>query len=248
MGHAPVVSPHLSFYIDGYNLYYSLLEFCDNWDVVNGKKSRHRRDCDVRHCGASKYKWINFKLLCERIARNHNFHPKNIQDVNFFTSTPNETASNYHRHRIFQKVQEFYGCKIVTGRFNQYKEEKETDINIVIKIIEDVLYNNVKTIFLVTNDSDFVPLIHFLKRNFQDVKIFLYTPPNRHTVRFLREAMCHYYDKSITALNKNKIVNRDIYVYQISGKLMLQCKLPDVVPNLFDDNGNPVINPYKVDF
>lgn len=40
MGHAPVLSPHSSFYIDGYNLYFSLLEFCQDWTIVNGRKHK----------------------------------------------------------------------------------------------------------------------------------------------------------------------------------------------------------------
>ena len=84
MGHAPVLSPHkISFYIDGFNLYYSLLEFCDSWTIVDGKKHKHKTDCNIFTCKASSYKWINIPLLCKKILLNHNFKLDKLDDVNF---------------------------------------------------------------------------------------------------------------------------------------------------------------------
>jgi hypothetical protein len=63
MGHAPVLSTkNTSFYIDGFNLYYSILEFCDNKIQTKHGKLAHDSNCDIKTCSASKYKWINLYL------------------------------------------------------------------------------------------------------------------------------------------------------------------------------------------
>ncbi len=57
------VSPkNTSFYIDGFNLYYSILEFCDNKIQTKHGKLAHDNNCDIKTCSASKYKWINLYL------------------------------------------------------------------------------------------------------------------------------------------------------------------------------------------
>lgn len=250
-GHAPVVSPQskISFYIDGFNLYYSLFNFCDNWIYDDKNKKRHNKDCNIHTCEASKYKWINLFLLCERIAMNHNFKIDKIQNVKLFTSKQDKTNSNYHRHELFEKMQNQYGCNIIHGRFDKNKgnkQEKETDMNIAMNVIEDVLFNGINVVFLMTNDSDFCPLIKFLKKNCKNIKLILYSPPKTNTVRYLRESMCEFYNKDIADfadLNKNKVRNKDINIYNLSSELMLQCPLPDEITI----NENEIIlNPYKI--
>jgi hypothetical protein len=114
-------------------------------------------------------------------------------------------------------------------------------MNIAINIIEDVLFNNVQRVVLISNDSDFVPLIHFLKRRCKNLEIILYTPPNRPTVFQLKEAMCRFYDVNIEKLNKKRIDNRDIKIYKLSRELILKCKMPQEITI----NEKILSNPYE---
>ncbi len=233
----------IGFYVDGFNLYYSLLDLCPN--KILGTKKHDRNACHYSSCISSQYKWSNLRLFSERILANHRFLATNLKSVKLFTSQPNHTNDNYKRHIQFEKAQKHCGVEIIRGRFDNNKkngQEKETDINIAINIIDDIVFNNIKKVFLITNDSDFVPLILWIKKRYSDVEIFLYSPHKRATVHHLRVALCEFYNVDQKLLSQNKVSNSDIKIYKASEALLLKCKLPDII---YKQNGKILTqNPY----
>jgi hypothetical protein len=149
-GHAQSVSCNeaIGFYIDGFNLYYSLLDICPNRHSVD--QSKHDKNCHYTTCEASKYKWSNLKEFATKTILNHGFN-NNPLIVKLFTSKPHHTNDNYNRHIAFEKAQKHFGVHIIHGRFDNNKkngQEKETDLNLAINIVDDIIYNNIQKIFL----------------------------------------------------------------------------------------------------
>lgn len=56
-------------------------------------------------------------------------------------------------------------------------EEKRTDVNIAVQLLGDCFLNKTDSLVIVTADSDIVPPIEFIKRNFPEKKLKIYFPP-----------------------------------------------------------------------
>ena len=61
-------------------------------------------------------------------------------------------------------------------------EEKQTDVNIAIEMIKNVIRNKNDISILVSADSDLLPSIHLIRELEPNHKIFTYFPPNRYSV------------------------------------------------------------------
>lgn len=57
-------------------------------------------------------------------------------------------------------------------------EEKKTDVNISIRMIADCVQDKTDTIILVSGDSDLVPPIEFIQKNYPQKKTRVYFPPS----------------------------------------------------------------------
>jgi len=57
-------------------------------------------------------------------------------------------------------------------------EEKKNDVNISVRMIEDCITNSTGSISLVSADTDLIPPLEVIRRNFPDKKIKVYFPPS----------------------------------------------------------------------
>jgi 6-hydroxy-3-succinoylpyridine 3-monooxygenase len=67
-------------------------------------------------------------------------------------------------------------CPAANRRFFRTLEEKRTDVNIVIQMLDDAYQGGVDRMVLVSGDSDLVPVIVLLGKRFPKVKISVYIP------------------------------------------------------------------------
>ncbi len=83
------------------------------------------------------------------------------------------------RHKIFIKAQELKGIRIIYGEFrkrdkhcrvckNWYQtfEEKQTDVNIAIKLFELAIQDKYDKALIISGDSDLIPSIKAVKSTF----------------------------------------------------------------------------------
>jgi len=173
--------------IDGFNLYHSLLN----------ESSLH------------KYKWINLYKLAEiLIPKTHD-----ISDVYYFTALANWDQQKVARHRLFIRVQEFYGVKIVYGKFKMrekrcrlchgvYKipEEKQTDVNIAITLFTLAQKDEFDTATILSGDSDLIPSIKAVKNVFPLKRIGIAIPIHR-SANELQEVADFYMKIKLKHLN-----------------------------------------------
>jgi uncharacterized LabA/DUF88 family protein len=79
-------------------------------------------------------------------------------------------------------------CRNCQARWRSY-EEKETDVNIGIRIVRDAFHDVFDVCYLVSADTDLAPAIRMLKREFPEKEfISVATPRRPHASEFVRLA------------------------------------------------------------
>lgn len=159
----------VSVFIDGYNLYHA----------IDNLKKPH-------------LKWLNLFSLSQEFAKPANGFE--IIRIKFFTAPPlHKSAEVQKRYSNYIRALKHHGIKIVEGKFKRklvtYKdekgklftrsthEEKESDVNIALAILEDAFEKISDKILVITNDSDISPAIRLALTKNDELKINVITPP-----------------------------------------------------------------------
>ncbi len=195
-----------TFYIDGFNFYYGL-------------RNKAREDNSWK-----KYYWIDFVKFCEQFLG----PDQTLIKVKYFSAPPLNTGKQSRQSALFkankllnsEKFEIIKGkyykknltCQICNGVF-QIPEEKRTDVNISVHLIGDCALGKTDNLILVTADSDLVPPIEFLKKNYPSNKIKIYFPPKNSSADLLNIA-----NRKVVFLENNK--------YKFHNSIM-----PDIIYN-----------------
>ena len=178
-------------YIDGFNFYYGALK-------------------------SSSYKWLNIQTYFERLRSDDD-----VQKIWYFTARVSGAASDRQSSYLdalstLPKVEIKYGlfknknqhCKVssctLPNSQKKYKvpEEKGTDVNIALQMLDDSYQELCDRIILVSGDSDLVPAIEIVKKRHPRIKISVYIPatnPKRGAACELRNSADH--DHTLTPNN-----------------------------------------------
>lgn len=153
----------VSFFIDGFNVFHSL----DN------EKSYHI------------YKWLDYSALAKCFITSKD----TIADIYYFTAYADWNQNKKARHQLLIRALTLQGVKIVFGKFKlrdkkcrichkiyQTHEEKQTDVNISIKLFQCAYDDTFDTGILVTGDSDIIPSIKAVKESFPAKQIGVVIP------------------------------------------------------------------------
>jgi uncharacterized LabA/DUF88 family protein len=134
------------FYIDGFNVYYALQE-----------KPYYR-----------KYKWLNYRKLAEKVIQSKD----EITGIFYFTALVRWKPQSVIRHEEYIKVLRSVGVETIRGRFmrkhimchlcNRHfltHEEKQSDVNIALKMLGDAVEDVYDKALVISADSDLLPVI-----------------------------------------------------------------------------------------
>lgn len=154
-----------SFFIDGFNLYHGMDEVGDD-----------------------RIKWVDLRSLCVSFLRDGD----TLQDVYYFTALNTWNPVKRKRHVAYITALEATGVIVVKGSFDhkakfcwekgagcRNRSEKKTDVGIAVTLISDGFENQFDKAFLVSADSDHVPLAERFRRSLPTKKLLLVAPPNR---------------------------------------------------------------------
>ncbi len=86
-------------------------------------------------------------------------------------------------------------------------EEKKTDVNISVRMMADSVLNATDTIVLVSADSDLVPPLEFIQKNYPEKRIKVYFPPSNFSCD-LKDNLLHHSSKPVL-MYKNERRFRD---------------------------------------
>jgi uncharacterized LabA/DUF88 family protein len=164
----------VSFLVDGFNLYHSVRDAIADHKLTGGK-------------------WLNLWELC------HNFlsvcgRDVHMQSVHYFSALATHIDQQAPlRHQALIKAMESTGVQIVLGQFKKKLikckagcgrsgwgyEEKETDINIALTLLELLMKDSCDTAVIVSGDTDLLTAMRAAKRIFPAKKLCVGFPYKR---------------------------------------------------------------------
>ena len=185
-------------YVDGFNLYYGA----------------------VRN---TQFKWLNlqhfFKLL-----RPHD----DLQQIHYFTalidgpSRPNQDVylralatlslvdivlGKFKNKTVTRRSA---ACTFAGSRLFQMPEEKRTDVNIAVFMLDDAYQDRCDHLIVVSGDSDLVPAVRMVKARFPNKMVTVYVPtrnPVRGAAVELRSAADKHRDLPLNLLHFSQFPN-----------------------------------------
>ena len=215
------------FYIDGFNFYYGLKNAGSKW---------------------KKFYWIDIVKFCKSFLK----EDEELECVKYFTARPLNNVGKRERQNILMKVNKMlHGdqFKIYYGKYTQKTitclatckeefelfEEKQTDVNIAITMIEDYITKKCDKTILISADSDLLPPLRSIERLeqslYKDHKVEVFFPP----VSFSRDIMNS--DFNVKHLKKYKSTfNRTLLPFTVKLPEGVEVKIPSKWKRYFGSN------------
>jgi len=167
------------FFVDGFNLYHAIDKYFDH----------------------NTYKWLNIRKLAEQFIE----ADEEIKKILFFTAYTIWNTDKIKRHKKYITALSSKGIEIVKGNFKKVEkkfrkdkmkviessvsdselpdelvfqtyEEKETDVNIAVKILEYADTELYDRFYIISGDSDFIPAIKSAKKNYRKIEFINILP------------------------------------------------------------------------
>jgi len=184
--------PRTIVYIDGLNLYYGAVH------------------------DSPPLKWLDIEKLCRRLRPNDD-----LQVIKYFSSLiSGQTRPNQEMY--LRALATLPTVQVVLGRFKtrnvkcgvsgcaypakkwfKVPEEKRTDVNIAVAMVEDAYQNVCDQLVLISGDSDLVPGVATVRNRFPAKKVIVYVPsrnPLRGAAVELRAAAHRHRDLPLNLL------------------------------------------------
>jgi len=165
-------------FVDGFNLYHAL-----------------------RGLGENHLKWLDLRRLLLHFTPAPQLE---LSKVLYFSAYATWLPEAYARHRAYVAALEATGVEVVLGKFKIKErsckycdrrwtghEEKETDVNVALHLLELGYSNAFDRALLVSADSDLAPAVRAVRRLFPEKEVRILTPPGRSTPGDLRRASGH---------------------------------------------------------
>ncbi len=197
--------PRVSCFVDGFNLYHAIHDLHEN-----------------------HLKWLNLWALVEMFT----VKPyEKLTNVYYFSAFATWLPDAYRRHREYVEALTATGVTPVMAYFKEKDrecracgaqwvahEEKETDVNISLYMLNHAYRDEYDRAFLLSADSDLAPVVHMIRKQFPAKPIRLIAPPERRQ------------SKELVAALKPRPNLRSI-----KKKHLKRFRFPDIVT---DDDGN----------
>jgi len=154
-------------YVDGFNLFYGALK-------------------------GTPYKWLDLDGLFRRL-RPHD----DIKLIRYFTALVEIGPHRLRQYAYLEALASFPNIKVLLGKFKMKQvtctfpdctvigdrvfsvpEEKRTDVNIAVHMVDDAYRNECDQFVLVSGDSDLVPPIRLIRTAFPEKRVVVYVPAN----------------------------------------------------------------------
>lgn len=185
----------VTFYIDGFNFYFGL-----------------KRTKKGNPLWQQSY-WIDVVKLCESFLGPN----QKLERVIYFTASPLNPKKNSRQSAFLNANKLINGDKfeIVRGKYMEkhfecpfckgsisIPEEKKTDVNISIRMLDDCMMNTTDVVSLVSADSDLVLPLELIQRQFPHISTKVYFPPSNFS-NDLKDNLIHHRCKPVLMI-KNK--------------------------------------------
>jgi uncharacterized LabA/DUF88 family protein len=153
-------------YVDGFNLYFGMKE-----------------------AGFDNCKWLDINKLVTNLM----LPTQELVLVKYFTSRVNNNPDKQKRQTTYIEAIETSGIKVFYGHYQSNHltcrkcgaiwvtyNEKMTDVNLATQMIIDAFADKYDVAMLISGDSDLVPPIQEIHKNFIKKRVFVAFPPKRY--------------------------------------------------------------------
>ena len=202
MSGQPSPKPRTIIYIDGLNFYYGAVKANPEW------------------------KWLNLDRFCRNL-RPHD----DIRRIRYFSALI-QTGTKANQEEYLKALSTTPTVEIILGKFKmkrakcgvstcehgsrwfQTPEEKRTDVNIAVFMVDDAYQNECDQLIVFSGDSDLVPAVNIVRGRFPKKKVIVYVPssdPVRGAAVELR-----------TSAHVHRTIPR---------QLLSKCQFPDQIPD-----------------
>ena len=169
-----LVMNRVTFYIDGFNFYYGLAASC-------------KQDSSWK-----KFYWLDTVKFCKSFLSTG----QELHKVIYFTASPLDIEKSSRQSSFLNANKLLNGeiFEIIRGKYIEKPircpfchtdfirpEEKKTDVNISVRMLEDCINDRTDTFILISADSDLIPPLESIKSNFPSKNIKIYFPPSRYS-------------------------------------------------------------------
>jgi uncharacterized LabA/DUF88 family protein len=168
------------FFVDGFNLYHAL----------------------QANAAWHKFKWLSLT----RLAHCYLLRGDTLEAVEFFTTLATWDPGKVARHKQLIKANEGEGvtvtygefkrkdrrCRALCGKLFSTVEEKQTDVNIALRLFELAVQNRYDKAVIVSGDTDLLPAVKSVQRTFPAKKIGVLIPIGRASEDFKKQADFHH--------------------------------------------------------
>ena len=190
-----------NFYIDGFNFYMGIREL--------EKKLRAAGD----PLPSNK---VNYWTLAGSLLHGNKY--VGVGSVKYFSAYTHTNVPRRKRHEEYVANLTAAGVDIIMGKHKKvwrecqatcretYEtyEEKETDVRIALEIMNDAHAGRFDRAYIMSADSDLVPVVEAVRREFPKLQIWSVSPPNRGTrSKALRAACCKGIGTGAHAIRNN---------------------------------------------
>jgi hypothetical protein len=171
--HLPIFRRRAAVYVDGFNLFHAIDEL-----------------------GPDYLKWVDLMALSRLIAPRSQV----IRQVTWCTAFRPQAKALTERHQAYFDALKATGVTCLSGHFVVYSdgcnacghtwavhEEKQSDVNLALSILDDAHENRFDVCYLVTTDGDHAATARFLKERFPQKRLVVVAPPERKPNRTLLE-------------------------------------------------------------
>ena len=164
----PKLKKRCTIYVDGFNWYFGIFQHHPEW------------------------KWLNVQSFFEALRLD-----EDVVAVKFFTAMVDPlkhvSTRRDRQKRYMRALGTLPKVKIILGKYQertvtcrahdcmrrleyQVPEEKKTDVNMAVNVLEDAFWGLTDSMVIVSGDSDLEPAVEWVRRNYPQIKITVYIP------------------------------------------------------------------------
>lgn len=160
-----LATKRVAVFVDGFNLYHGLHD-------LSGRK----------------HLWLDLMGLSRRLLKPH----QRLVEVSYFTARVRNHPAGAKRQDLYIRALQATGVRVVEGRFQEKTqqcrgcgtswrtyEEKETDVNLCIALIDGARRHAFDVGLIVSGDSDMVPAVKAVRAMNSGVRLVAAFPPKR---------------------------------------------------------------------
>ncbi|MCX6614596.1 MAG: NYN domain-containing protein [Acidobacteria bacterium] len=149
----------------------------------------------------TNYKWLSLRSLARFYLKQHD----TLAGIDYFTTLATWDPAKVARHRTFIRAQENEGVVVVYGEFKRkshrcltcgavhpFMEEKQTDVNIAIRLMQAAVQDRYDHAVIVSGDTDLLPAVRAVHTTFPGKQVGVVIPIGRSSEEMKKQADFHH--------------------------------------------------------